>query len=71
MKEKLELKFNEDGRTFLNFWDWAHGRDVVAEINDMNELVQDGTVISFEDFLLQVKQSINDRDPQYRNNRKI
>lgn len=31
-KEKLEICFNPDDSMFLNFWDWAHGNDVVAEI---------------------------------------
>lgn len=31
-KERLEICFNPDKTMFLNFWDWAHGNDVVAEI---------------------------------------
>lgn len=30
---KLELKF-VDNRVFLNYWDWAHGRDVCVQVKD-------------------------------------
>ena len=35
-ERKINLEFNivGDGREFLNFWDWNHGHDVVAEIRD-------------------------------------
>ncbi len=32
--EKLEIRFNPDETIFLNFWDWAHGNDVTAEIKN-------------------------------------
>jgi hypothetical protein len=32
MKIELELNIIGDGRIFLNFWDFTHGRDVCAEI---------------------------------------
>lgn len=31
----LELNFPGDGRLFLNYWDWAHGIDVCAEVKDV------------------------------------
>jgi hypothetical protein len=34
MKFQLELNCVEDGRTFLNYWDAAHGNDVVCEVVD-------------------------------------
>lgn len=33
-KHKIELNLVEDGREFLNYWDWAHGKDVCCEIRD-------------------------------------
>lgn len=33
-KHNLEFHVVGDGREFLNFWDWAHGNDVVAEIRE-------------------------------------
>lgn len=32
LKINIELHAVGDGRTFLNFWDYKHGDDVVAEI---------------------------------------
>ena len=32
--EKLEIRFNPNETMFLNFWDWAHGNDVTAEIKN-------------------------------------
>ena len=37
-KYSLEIIKNEDGNTFLNYWDSAHGEDVSCEIID-NKLV--------------------------------
>ena len=59
-KWNLELMMNEDGRTFLNYWDWKHGNDICCEIIDGklfkleydeegNELTQ--KEISFSDFV--------------------
>lgn len=68
-KHNLELNIVGDGRIFLNFWDWAHGNDVVAEIegkalrlteykDDDMEVVK---YISFEQFVELVKESIQKR----------
>ena len=65
---KINLEFNivGDGREFLNFWDWNHGNDVVAEIRD-NKLYEgndDGDEydkeISFGDFLDKVRNVVKD-----------
>lgn len=32
MKNRLELNSFPDGSRFLNYWDAAHGRDVVCEV---------------------------------------
>lgn len=36
MKIKLELVIHEkpDGRKFLNYWDWKHGKDICCQIVD-------------------------------------
>ena len=68
-KFQIELNLVGDGREFLNYWDWAHGHDVVCEIQDGrlfksnydengDELPQ--TEISFVEFLGLVRQSILD-----------
>lgn len=58
-KIKLELVLNENGNSFLNFWDWSHGNDVVAELNTSGELFQEGEKITFSDFVEQVKDSVS------------
>jgi hypothetical protein len=69
-KHKLELNIVGDGREFLNFWDWAHGNDVVCEIRDNklfytpqdekgNELPE--KEISMAEFLDLVRESIKKR----------
>lgn len=68
-KHKLELKINgeRDGRKFLNYWDWAHGRDVCCEIKDgklwLSQLDEQGEElpdkeITFTEFLALVEDSI-------------
>lgn len=34
MKVELELNIVDDGRKFLNFWDFKHGNDICCEIID-------------------------------------
>lgn len=58
-KIKLELVLNENGNTFLNFWDWSHGNDVTAEVNTSGELIQNDKVITLLDFITQVKESVD------------
>ncbi len=69
-KESLELHSPGDGRLFLNFWDWAHGDDVIVEIiNDKLMLRQrdenadelPSKEITFTEFLKLVKESIESR----------
>jgi len=68
--EKLEIRFNSDETMFLNFWDWAHGNDVTAEIKNnqilLNQFDENGEElapkeISIFDFLKLVKTSISQR----------
>jgi hypothetical protein len=35
---KLELRTEENGARFLNFWDAAHGHDVTCEVQDNGDL---------------------------------
>ena len=67
-KHSIELNIVGDGREFLNYWDWAHGRDVCCQIRDGrlfksnwgengDELPE--TEITFAEFLDMVRQSIS------------
>lgn len=66
-KHKLELNILEDGRIYLNYWDWAHGRDVICQVIDGKLFIdvdsELGTgadsEISFQDFLNLVIESIS------------
>lgn len=64
-KHNIELNIVGDGRAFLNFWDWAHGNDVVVEI--VNGLLYytppegEQYEIPFDTFLEMVAESINKR----------
>jgi len=64
-KHKIELNIVGDGREFLNFWDWAHGNDVVCEIRDNSLILNAGEpeekIITFEEFLILVKASVASR----------
>ena len=48
---QLELKFVDD-RVFLNYWDWAHGRDVCVQIKDgkLLQFIYSQDEIEAEDF---------------------
>lgn len=54
LKVKLELHVVGDGRTFLNFWNWMTGEDVIAELID-GKLYQDNVEISLDKFVNDVK----------------
>lgn len=64
-KYELELNFVGDGRTFLNFWDWANGNDVVVRLKDGKIYSSDGDgnelEITFQQFVDMVKDSIAKR----------
>lgn len=62
MKEKLEVIFDQDGNPcYLNFWDYAHGNDVVCTIRDNRLYARDGSPTTFDQFLQDVKESIGKR----------
>lgn len=60
-KYKLELNYPGDGSLFLNFWDWRHGNDVVAEINN-GRLFIDEREVSIAEFIALVENSISTPD---------
>lgn len=70
-KHELELNIIGDGREFLNFWDWAHGNDVICQITAEGKLmliIYDEASselptkeITFPEFLQLVKDSIASR----------
>lgn len=64
-KYEIELNIVGDGRVFLNYWDWAHGNDVVAEIIDGKLMYDAGNMkdepITFNDFINLVKETIKKR----------
>lgn len=70
-KHRIEFHIVGDGRKFLNYWDYAHGNDVVCEIRkgklyksnydeNANELPE--TEIDFNEFLRLVEESVSKID---------
>jgi len=57
-KYNIEINFVGDGRIFLNFWDYVHGNDVVAQVID-GELIYKGRKILMEEYIKLVKESIS------------
>lgn len=57
-KIKLEIILNENGVTFLNFWNWYNGDDVVTEIVD-GKIIDDnghGKEITLQEFIDRVRE---------------
>lgn len=54
LKINLELHVVGDGRTFLNYWNYLNGDDVVSEIID-GKIYIDDKEVSLEDFINSVK----------------
>ena len=54
LKVKIELLVVGDGRTFINFWNYINGDDVIAELKE-GKLHQDGEEISLQKFVDDVK----------------
>lgn len=63
-KHTLELNYPGDGSKFLNFFDYMHGNDVIAEIKQGKLFYRntEGEVeLTFEQFLEKVEYSISQR----------
>ncbi len=59
-KIKLELVLNENGVTYLNYWNWYNGDDEVAEIVD-GKIIDDnghGKEITLQEFIDRVKTKV-------------
>lgn len=54
LKINLELHVVGDGRTFLNYWNYRNGDDVVAEVKD-GKLYQEEQETTLQNFIDQVK----------------
>jgi hypothetical protein len=48
----LQLKFIGN-KTYLNFWDYVHGNDVIVEVRE-DKLYQDDKEISLQEFINKV-----------------
>ena len=58
LKIELELHIVGDGRTFLNFWNWKTGEDVVSEIKNGKlymDISEVETEVSLQQFVDEVK----------------
>lgn len=64
-KEKIEINY-VGGNLYVNFWDWAHGNDVIAKVVN-GKLIHlppeeiDTKEITFNDFLVMMAESIDKR----------
>lgn len=63
MREKIEIILNPDGSLFVNFWDWAHGNDVVGEMKSIDDtgINVEGQICTFSEYLKKVQESVNKR----------
>lgn len=58
LKVEIELHVVGDGRTFLNFWNWKNGEDVVAEVKEgklFMDIDEVETEVSLQKFIDDVK----------------
>lgn len=58
LKVKIELLVVGDGRTYLNFWNWQNGDDVIAEVKDgklFMDINEVETEVSLQKFIDDVK----------------
>lgn len=76
-KYALELNYPGDGRLYLNYWDWERGQDVCCQVfadpvngfrivhnsyDNIGNLIEVDTEITFHDFLKMVEDSICETD---------
>jgi len=66
MKVKIELILNENGNTFLNYWDWYAAKDVSTQVIDgkiiYNDWVDERVVkreVTLDEFITLVKESVD------------
>lgn len=57
-KINIEILFTGDGRTFLNFWNWKDGDDVIGEFI-AGKLIHDEKEITINEFINKVDKSYN------------
>ncbi len=57
LKVELELHVVGDGRTYLNFWNWKNGEDIIAELKNGKLFQGDEkeVEVSLDEFINQVK----------------
>lgn len=59
LKAEIELHVVGDGRTFLNFWNWQNGDDVIAELKNGKLYISDEdekeSELSLDEFVNKVK----------------
>ena len=58
LKYEIEINRLEDGRTFLNFWNYYNGDDYIAELID-GKLFHNGKNISFQKFINETSLRMN------------
>lgn len=58
LKMDIELHVVGDGRTFLNYWNYVDGEDVVAELKN-GELHIGKKVVSLQEFIDSIKKKLN------------
>lgn len=66
MKINLELNVLDNGKIFLNFWDYKYGDDVVCEVAGNKLMLQNSPVstikqITLQDFINQVMQKASEQ----------
>jgi len=63
LKVEIELRVTGDGRTYLNFWNYENGDDVIAEIKD-GKLFMDidelETEVTLKKFIDEIKSKFSD-----------
>jgi hypothetical protein len=57
-KFEIEINFVGDGRIFVNYWDYMHGEDVVAEFL-AGELVCNNEIITFSQYMDKLKETLS------------
>ncbi len=59
-KIKIELIVDDTGNSYLNYWNWWNGEDVVCEVKD-GKIIDDngdGKEITIQEFIDRVKEKV-------------